>query len=397
MDLRTINFSSFKGFDDATIEHDDIALINQLLNSRNDIDYSGKVVELEKAFSNYIGVEHTYAFFKGRQALSAIIKALELKKNDEIIVPGYTCIVVANSIINIGLKPVYCDIELDTYGPELESIKQLVTANTKAIITHHLYGLVSRDYGKILEFAERNNYYIIDDCTQATGATYNNKKLGYYSDAAFYSLQHSKVISCGDGGIATTNDYKIGEKLKSVQIRSKNVSSTTITNTLRTVKRIYYFNQNRFLGRLVFNYYKIMGWRDPDNISNDEIDGKPVYDDTYKLPNSLATLALKQLKKIDYFNEKRKNNSKLWSQWSAKFDLSIPLVIQNSKPIFLRYPIMINNGVKEKIFQELGKDLQIGYWFSEYLDPGPIERQPDPKILPNATQAIKNIINLPCL
>ena len=190
MNSTKIDFFKYKSFDDCTIEKDDIQIINDSLKNPTHKKHNNTTRKLESLFSTYIGIDYTFGFFKGRHALSAILKSLELEKGDEVIMPGYTCVVVANSILSNELKPIYCDIELDTFGPDFESIKSRVTSRTRVIITHHLYGLVCRDYGEILEYANDNNYFIIDDCTQAMGALFQNKNLGYFSTAAFYSFQH---------------------------------------------------------------------------------------------------------------------------------------------------------------------------------------------------------------
>lgn len=396
MNSPKIDSFKYKSFDDCTIEKDDIQIIDDSLKNPGHKKHSNTTRKLESLFSNYIGIDYTFGFFKGRHALSAILKSLELEKGDEVIMPGYTCVVVANSILSNELKPIYCDIELDTYGPDFQSIKSRVTSRTRVIITHHLYGLVCRDYSKILEYGNDNNYFIIDDCTQATGALFQNKKLGYFSTAAFYSFQHSKVISCGDGGIAATKNKAIAEKIKLIQSQSKHVNSLIVANTLRTVKKIYYLNQKKFYGQFLNYYYRLMGWRAPQNINLNEINGK-MNEDIFKFSDILATLAVNQLKKIDDFNEKRVINSRIWTKWATENNLSKPLILKNTQPIFLRYPIMINTKSKKEIFQKLGNNLNIGYWFNNYLDSGAIERQPDGKFLPNASTAIKNIINLPSL
>ena len=385
------------GFDDATIERDDIAIINNLLKYPNNYQSSEKRTELETEFSNYIGIDYAFGFFKGRQAFSAIINSLNLKKNDEVILPGYTCIVVVNSIISSGLKPVFCDIELDTYGPDLKSIKSVFSDRTKVILIQHLYGLVCRDYSRILDFAQKHKCYAIDDCTQATGAIYNNKKVGYYSDAAFYSLQHSKVISCGDGGIATTNNEVIAKEIKSIQLKAKNVSTEIISNTLLATKRLYYFNKNKFLGKINYFYHKKMGWYTPDNIDANEVNGNMANYSLYKFPNSLAVLALNQLKKIDIINKNRLNNAKIWDDWIQSINLPTPFIVKDSNPIFLRYPIIMENESKELLFNTFGRDINVGYWFDDYLSSGSKRRQPASTLLPNATSAIKKIVNLPCL
>jgi len=394
-DIDTTLFSN--GYDSASIEKDDLKIINQLLKSSNIHKDGPNTVRLEKDFQAYLGMNHAFAFSKGRHALAAILSALQLDNGDEVILPGYTCVVVPNSISYNGLKPVYCDIELDTFGPSLESIKKLVTRKTKVIIAQHTYGLVCRDYEDILSFAKKNNIYIIDDCAQATGAMYKNKKLGYFATASFYSLQHSKIITCGDGGIAATNDDSIAKKIKAIQKKSKEVEEDWVINTLYTIKRLFYYNKNIFLGRLVYNYYNLLGRTTPVNFKKDEISGSVGTDYIKKLPNSLAILAIHQLNKIDALNQKRLTNAEIWSDWALSNNLSTPYIAPNTFPAYLRFPILINEDNENKIIQSFEGQLNIGDWMDSFLTGASSTKQPDPATLPNAKYAINNIVNLPCL
>lgn len=396
--MRDINTALFsKGYDSASIDKDDIKVINQLLKSSETHKAGSHTEKLETDFQKYLGINHAFAFAKGRHALAAILRALKLNKGDEVILPGYTCVVVPNSIIHNELIPIYCDIELDTFGPSLESIKKLVTSKTKVIIAQHTYGLVCRDYEEILSFAKKNKIYVIDDCAQATGAMYKNKKLGYFATAAFYSLQHSKIITCGDGGIAASNDASIAKKIKSVQKKAKEVEKDWVINTLYTIKRLFYYNKNILLGRLVFNYYKVLGRRTPINIKKNEISGAFDADYIKKLPNSLAFLAIHQLNKIEILGQQRFTNAGVWNDWAKSNNLSAPYIAPNSCPAFLRYPVLLDEGIENKIIQSFEGRINIGDWMDSFLTGTSPKRQPDPELLPNAKFAIDHVINLPCL
>jgi perosamine synthetase len=396
--MRDINTTLFSnGYDSASIEKDDIMIINQLLKSSDTHKTGTHTDKLEKDFQAYLEMNHAFAFSKGRHALAAILNALQLDNGDEVILPGYTCVVVANSVLYNGLKPVYCDIELDTFGPSLESIKKLVTSKTKVIVTQHTYGLVCRDYEDILSFAKKNEIYIVDDCAQATGAMYKNKKLGYFAIAAFYSLQHSKIITCGDGGIAATNDDSIAKKINIVKIKSKEVEKEWVKMTLYTIKRLFYSNKNIFMGKLFYKYYNFFGRETPININKDEISGAVETDYIKQLPSSLAFLAINQLNKIDFLNQQRLTNAEIWNDWALSNNLSVPYIVPNTCPAYLRYPVLLDEGNENKIIQSFKGQLNIGNWMNSFLTNASPKRQPDSALLPNAKYAIDHIINLPCL
>src|SRR3989304_4500748 len=121
---------------------------------------------------------HAFAFLGGRVALSACIHALGLAPGDEVILPGYTCVVVPNAFHYAGVRTVYADIELETYGLDAARAEEKITPNTRAILLHHMYGLVCRDYEDILALARRRGIRVIEDCAQSTGAGFGCAKGG---------------------------------------------------------------------------------------------------------------------------------------------------------------------------------------------------------------------------
>jgi len=132
----------FPEFGSQTIEKDDIALVNASL-SRPEAWIDSSIEEsLQGEFSRWNGSAAAFAFMGGRVALSACIEALGLEKGDEVVVPGYTCVVVPNAITQAGLEVRYCDIELESFGPDFDSLRAAVTPRTRAVLVQHLYGLV---------------------------------------------------------------------------------------------------------------------------------------------------------------------------------------------------------------------------------------------------------------
>ena|ERR1700730_12270922 len=150
--------------------------------------------EYERAFAEWNGSEFAFAFQAGRKALTACIYALEIKAGDEVIVPGFTCVRVPNAFEFANIKPVFCDIELDTYGPDLESVEENFTPRTKAIVVQHLFGLVCRDYEKILALAAKKGVRVIEDCAQSTGASLNGRRVGSRGSVGFFSSERSKIF-----------------------------------------------------------------------------------------------------------------------------------------------------------------------------------------------------------
>ena len=396
--MRFPDLSRYRNYDDASIESDDIQLINSIIGNQSDWISGNNINILENLFKKYLNIKYAFSFSHGRVALSAILKALNLNKGDEVILPAYTCVVVPNSIIFEKLTPVYCDIELETFGLDINKVRTLINSKTRVIIFQHLYGLVSKDYEDIINLCKDKNIYLVNDVAQSTGAEFRDEKLGIYGTAAMYSMQHSKIISSGNGGIAATNDDEIGARINHLQKQASIKKKEYVSSTLFRIKELYYSNRKIF-GYIYYKYNRYRHIEFPINICVNEREGDLPDNYFCKLPNALASIALNQIKKIDKINEVRKGNGYFWYKWCKQNKLYKPTIIDNSKPVFLRYPLLAGNSVRQKIIDSAkNKDKnKIGFWFDQYLGSGSINRQLNSKSFPNASKAISQIINLPTL
>src|SRR6185369_9477098 len=159
-----------------TLEEDDVELARTLLRNRCGWLMEEPVRLYEAEFARWNGSSHAFAFMGGRVALSACIHALGLRVGDEVILPGYTCVVVPNAFDYARIKTVYADIELETYGLDADRLAEKFTSNTRAILLHHLYGLVCRDFEKVLDLSRSHGLKVMEDCAHATGAEFRGKK-----------------------------------------------------------------------------------------------------------------------------------------------------------------------------------------------------------------------------
>ena len=163
-----------------------------LLINKSHLQHGKYIKKFEKSFADYLGVSYAYSFFGGRIGLSAILYALNITEGDEIILPGYTCVVVPNAIIYRGARPVYVDIDPSTFNLDPSKIEEKITERTKAIIIQYTYGLVP-NIKPILDIAQKYNLRVIEDCAHALGAEYKGKKLGTFGDAAFFRTSSQKL------------------------------------------------------------------------------------------------------------------------------------------------------------------------------------------------------------
>ena len=148
--------------------------------------------KFEKEFSNYLGNKYSVALSNGSVALEIALQALELKNQDEIIVSPRSFIISASCTLNLGLKPIFADVD-DNGNLSIEGIKKAYNKNVKAIIIVHLNGL-SCDIDPIKKFVKKNKIFLIEDCSQAHGAVYKNKKIGSFGDISTWSFCQDKII-----------------------------------------------------------------------------------------------------------------------------------------------------------------------------------------------------------
>ena len=180
--------------------------------------------EFEKEFSKYVGNKYAITLSNGSVALEVALKALKLKKEDEIIVSPRSFIISASCVINLGLKPVFADVN-DNGNLSIEGIKKAYNKNVKAIIVVHLNGL-SCDLDPILKFVKKNKIFLIEDCSQAHGAIYKGKKVGSFGDISTWSFCQDKIISTGgEGGMILTNNRQLWLKMWSLKEHGKNYKS----------------------------------------------------------------------------------------------------------------------------------------------------------------------------
>ncbi|HEV8270269.1 MAG TPA: DegT/DnrJ/EryC1/StrS family aminotransferase [Chitinophagaceae bacterium] len=191
--------------------------INECIDT-NWISSKGKYVqEFEQDFAEYIGSKYATTVCNGTVALHLALLALDIKPNDEIIVPTFTYIASVNAITYMGATPIFVDSDLKTWQISTEDVKKKITNKTKAIMTVHLYGYPC-DMIKINEIAKQYNLFVIEDCSESLGSKLNGQHLGTFGDIATFSFFGNKTITTGEGGMVTTNNRKLYElscKLKS--------------------------------------------------------------------------------------------------------------------------------------------------------------------------------------
>jgi len=172
------------------------------------------VQRLEEEFASYIGSRHAVGVGSGTDALVLALKALEIGPGDEVITVAHTFFATAEAILLCGARPVFVDIEPDTYTMDASRVEAAITPRTRAILPVHLYGQPA-DMDAITALARRHGLFVVEDACQAHGATYRGRRAGTLGDAAAFSFYCSKNLGAyGEAGMLVTDDEAIATRVQ---------------------------------------------------------------------------------------------------------------------------------------------------------------------------------------
>jgi perosamine synthetase len=202
-----------------------------------DPDFLGgpKVQDLEEKWAGYIGAKHAVSVNSCTSGLYAACGAIGIGPGDEVIVSPYTMSASASCALVYNAIPVFADVDEDTFCVSPQTIEKVITPRTKAIVVVHIMGHPC-DMDGIMQLANKYNLKVIEDCAQAPGATYKNRKVGTIGDVGVFSLNYHKTIHTGEGGIAVTNDDELANRLRLIRNHAEAVCQdmgvTNIVNLL---------------------------------------------------------------------------------------------------------------------------------------------------------------------
>jgi perosamine synthetase len=195
------------------ISNQDIKSVNNVLKKGWVSSDGPEVKSFEKKFSEKIKQKYSVAVSNGTAALEIAIKSLNLKKNDEVIIPNFTIISNALAVIKQNAKPVLIDCDMKTWNIRLEDLEKKITEKTKAIIITHIYSF-SNDMDKIIKICKKNKIFLIEDAAEVIGLKYKNKYCGSFGDISTFSFYANKQLTTGEGGMISTNNLTFYKKFK---------------------------------------------------------------------------------------------------------------------------------------------------------------------------------------
>lgn len=349
---------------------------------------------LEQWFRQTFLVSFAVSFNSGRTALFAICKALEIGKDDEVIIQSFTCAVVPNAIIASGARPVYADVDSSLTLDPKDVIKK-ITPKTKAILFQYTFGIPG-SITEIAKIAKEHKLYLIEDCAHGIGGEHNGKKLGRFGIASFFSFGRDKAFSSVFGGMAMSNNQEIGKKLRAYQKTLENPSVLWIMQQLfhpiafAIILPLYSFVS---IGKILLVLLQRLHFLSFP-VSAAEKKGIVERGSMQRLPNALAILAYEQMKKMKRYNTKRE---KMMKQYVSELHASSYKMPWREVFPLLRFPLVLEN---RDVFMAFMKkhNISVGKWYSEIIDPKGTDFS---KIYykkgscPNAEEVAQKIVNLP--
>lgn len=207
---KTKSIPLFKMYTDKT----DVEAVTRVIQRENFWATGEEINKFELELARFIGRKYAVIFNSGTSALHTMLLTYGIKTNDEVIVPSFTFIATANSVLFVGAKPIFADIEETTYGLDIESVKQKITKKTKAIMPIHYGGCACSNLIELKELAEQKDMLFFEDAAQSLGAKLDNNNVGTFGDAAMFSFCQDKMITTGEGGVIVTDNRDCYEEMK---------------------------------------------------------------------------------------------------------------------------------------------------------------------------------------
>ena len=306
------NYKKFIPVNTPLINNDDALSVSKSIKSGWISSEGPSVKEFEKKISKFLNRKFGCAVSSGTAALEIAIKALNLKKYDEVIMPAFTIISNAIAIVKSSAKPVLVDVDINTWNIKIEDIEKKITKKTKCLMIPHIYGLAN-DMDKILKITKKYKLYLIEDAAEVFGLKYKNKPCGSFGDISILSFYANKHITTGEGGMLLTNNNKLNEKFKDY----RNLCFGT--------------KKNRF------NHYDI-SWN-------------------YRYTNIQAALGLNQLKRINKIIKKKYQIGNYYYKYfkDLKNIILQPNKLSYSKNIYWVFGIVLKRNNKKKINEVIKK------------------------------------------
>ena len=293
-----------------------------------DLALGPKAREFEKRIAKFVGVKYAVVANSGTSALHLIIRALDIKDNDEVITTSFSFISSANCILFERAKPVFVDINPKTFNIDVDKIEEKITEKTKAILAIDVFGNPA-DWDKLEKIAKKYKLFLIEDSAEALGSEYKNKKCGSFGVAGVFGFYPNKQITTGgEGGVVVTNNKKIADKCRSMANQGRK------------------HNNGKWLEHICLGY-------------------------NYRMPEICATMGIVQIRRIKEILKKRAKVAEMYNKKLKNFSgIEVPFVSPDNKKSYFVYVILVSERYSGKIRDKIiARITRKGIECSNYFQP----------------------------
>ncbi len=352
----------------------------------------------EKTFAEWLGTARAFAFWKGRVAMYAILKAMGVGEGDEVILPGYTCVMDVNPVKYLGARSVFVDVEPVTYNVDVGLLKAKITPRTKVIVAQHTYGYPC-EMDAILAIAEKHGLPVVEDCCLALGSMYKGKLCGTFGVATYWSFQWNKPFTTGIGGMVTTHDADLGERIATL-CEAECVRPPTGAALMLSLQRLAYrttiFPKTTAFATAAFRWLTRKGVVVGSSATCEFVPEMPG-DFFMGMSDGQARAGLRQMRRIEKNIAHRRRMRLLYDNLLREAGWPVPAVPDDMNPVLVRYPVRVAD--KQRAIAEAPRHfVELGTWFECPLHP--IETPMalygyEPGMCPVAEKACREVVNLP--
>ncbi len=356
------------------------------------------VEKFQSAFAGWLGVDSAFAFWKGRVAMYAILRALGVAEGDEVVLPGYTCVMDVNPVKYLGARPVYVDIEPVTYNMDVGLLEEKLTPRTRVIVAQHTYGYPC-EMEAIMAIAARHGVAVVEDCCLALGSTYKGRLCGTFGVASYWSFQWNKPFTTGIGGMATTADARLaGEiaKLCRQELRRPSPKAAAMLSLQRMFYRALIYPRTTAFATALFRWLTRKGVVVGSSSLREFAPGMPEAFFMGMSPGQ-ARAGLRQMRRIERNLVHRRRMRSVYDELLAESGWEVPKLPEYVDPVLVRYPVRFAD--KQRAVREApGHLVELGTWFECPLHPMQTPMQQydyEPGVCPVAERACREVVNLP--
>ena len=341
-------------------DDEDLQSIAKIIKRGTNWALGPEIEEFENELCSKINVDYCCVMNSGTSSLHAALLANNIQKDNEVIVPSFSFIATANSVLFVGAKPIFADIERHNFGLDPISVAEKISPKTTAIIPMDYAG-ASCDIFEITKIAQDNKIKVIEDAAESLGSSINGRKIGSVSETTIFSFCGNKVLTTGEGGAVATQSKEVYEKLKLIRSHGR-------------VDTVNYFNNPDEASYLSVGY----NWR---------------------ISSITAALGLSQLRKLDLLISKRKNNAEYISKRIKRFPIETPDPKYGSEHTYQFYTIKLQDKKTRGELQKflLGKSILCKVYFNPIHMTEFYKKQSESNndSLPVTTEISEKILTLP--